>query len=604
MSLRDGIEILREEIAQMPQSPGVYKMISAQQEVLYVGKAKNLPKRVSNYTHAERLPYRLQSMVSQIARVEHLTAKNEAEALLLEASLIKEIQPKYNIQLRDGKSFPYILLTEDKEFNMLKKYRGTRKKDGQYFGPFPSAGAVNSTLNTLQKIFPLRSCSDAVLNNRDRPCIEYQIKRCAAPCVGKVEKEAYDQIVQDAKDFLGGKTSEMQKRLSEQMDKYSNNQQYEKAAEIRDRIYALTKVQADNRLSFEELGDADLVAIYRKGKNVCVVVRFVRLGQSFGNRMYFPSNSADATDEEVLMAFLGQLYQTNEPADKILLNRQLEEAEILQDALFDRFGRKVEVHSPQRGEKFKLIKHCEEEAEKALSEKIAENLSQKKFFEMVAEEFEFSESPEKIEVYDNSHIQGSSPVGAMIVVTEDGFAKNLYRKFNIKDSNAGDDYDMMREVLRRRIKNAEKDALPDIMLIDGGKGQLSVANEILQELDVAEVTLIAISKGEDRNAGREDYHMVDKPMRTLEHGSELAHFMQRIRDEAHRFAITSHRAQRSKKLKTSQLDSIEGIGATRKKALLSHFGSVSAIKQAEIEDLQMAEGISKKIAELVYNHFH
>jgi len=590
----------------MPPKPGVYRMLDESGQVLYVGKAKNLAKRVASYTRPEILTYRIQKMISETRAMEIVISKNEAEALLLEANIIKELQPRFNILLKDDKSFPYILLTADKEYNMMTKYRGARKRDGQYFGPFPSAGAVNRTLNILQRAFPLRSCSDSVLNSRTRPCLEYQIKRCTAPCVGKISAAEYGQIVEDARDFLQGKTKFVQEKLVKNMQAASDATEFEKAAQYRDRIQVLNRIQSEQKMTMQNVSDADVIGLYREGQAVCVQVFFIRGGNNYGNRAYFPSNSAGMEEGEIIAGFLGQFYQSNHPAREIYVSHKIEDNTVIEDALENNAKYKVRISVPMRGDKAAFMKNVVMNAKDAMHRKMAENVAHTKLLKQFAERFKLPEMPERIEVYDNSHIQGSNAVGAMIVVSDEGFDKKSYRKFTIKNSNLSDDYDMMREVLARRFKRAkqENSALPDVALIDGGAGHLSTAAKVMEELGINEVKLIAIAKGAERNAGKEEYHMLGEKPFNLEFGSQLAYFMQRIRDEAHRFAITTHRDKRSSDIKKSELDGIRGVGAARKKALLTHFGSVKGIKQAEIESLQEVEGISRNIAEMVYNYFH
>lgn len=604
MSLAEGIETIQEHIKMMPNKPGVYRMLDAEGKPLYIGKAKNLPKRVVSYTKPKSMPYRLQRMVSHTVKMEFSIVKTETAALLLEAMLIKELQPPFNIQLKDGKSFPYIFLSSDMEFNMMLKHRGKQKRKGSYFGPYLSAWAMRNAMDSLQKAFPLRTCSDSVFKSRTRPCLEYQIKRCTAPCVNKIPKDEYDGIVIQAKKFLSGKTSEVQKSLATQMQGFSDEHLYEDAAIIRDRIKALSRIQSEHRLN---LGteDMDVIVICRQEDKVCVHFSMVRQGQSRGNASYFPKNLSE-DDSKAIEEFLMQLYLDHPLPKMILTNAKLENVEVLEAALSERSEFKIKVVNPKKGVKAELIKYAEQNAKDALHKKISENTNQNKLLELVAEEFKLGETPERIEVYDNSHIQGTNAVGGMIVVTADGFDKKSYRKFNIKNSRLSDDYDMMREVLSRRFKRAinEKTVMPDLILIDGGAGHLTVTIETLADLGVNDVAIVAIAKGPERNAGKEEYHQPKRAPFSLERNSQLSYFMQRIRDEAHRFAITTHRAKRSKDTIKSALDEIEGIGAKRKKLLLNHFGSVDSIKQASIKDLEQVEGINQKTASQIYNYFN
>jgi excinuclease ABC subunit C len=601
MSISHGIEIIKTAIAQMPQASGVYRMFAEDGEPLYIGKAKNLPKRVVNYTRTDALPYRLQRMVAQTARMEFIVVKSETEALLLEATLIRDIKPRFNILLRDDKSFPYIMLTQDLQFNMLLKHRGSTKRKGEYFGPFVSGLAVNKTLDSLQKAFPLRSCSDSDFNSRTRPCLEYQIKRCTAPCVGKISESDYAKIVAEARDFLRGKTAEIQKRLAAEMQAASDAEEFEKAAVIRNRIWALSKIQSDQKLNFSLDTNLDAIIYHKEAERACLHLTFIRNGMNNGNQSFFPDNLPE-DDGEALEEFIMLFYQKHAAPPLILLNKHLENAAVLEDALSTISARKVRIEEPIKGEKFQLLKFAEKAAQENLQRKLAESASHAKFLKMAQEQFALAKIPERIEVYDNSHIQGTNAVGAMIVVNTDGFDKKAYRQFNIKTTALGDDYAMMREVFSRRFRTGEN--LPDLVLIDGGQGQLSSVLEAVEGLPVSGVTFVAISKGEDRKAGREEYHMVDRKPFVLEYRSELAFFMQRIRDEAHRFAITSHRNKRSKDMQKSELLEIEGVGGKRKKDLLNYFGSVSAIKAAQLADLQMVQGISAKTAQKIYDSFH
>jgi len=605
MSLEEGTKTIQNYLKTLTSSAGVYKMYSSSDELLYIGKARNLKNRVKSYTNTSNLAYRIKHMVSLIARMEFITTTSEAEALLLEANLIKKEQPKFNILLKDGKSFPYIYLTGDKDFNMLSKHRGSRKAKGEYFGPFASAGAVDKTLHVMQRMFPLRTCPDSVFNNRERPCLEYQIKRCSGPCVGKINKIDYNKIVTDARDFLKGKTNSIQKRYADKMQAASDAMDYERAATYRDKIESLSKIQARNLVSNHSLQDSDIIVLYRESEMVCIQLAIYRNGQNYGSQSYFPRINKEDTDSNILESFIGQFYQNNTPPKQILINQKIN-ANLLQQALQISFDKKVGFSQPQRGEKQKIIKMMLSQAKLAMDSKLAENKTQAKLLKEMAVQFNLPKTPERIEVYDNSHIQGKHQIGAMVVVDKEGFIKNQYRKFNMPYVKASDDYAMMAEMLTRRFKRltADENAIrPDVVLIDGGKGQLSAANQVIQDLGIYDVTLIAIAKGEDRNAGTEDYFMVGEEKQSLSK-TPLAYFLQRIRDEAHRFAITSHRAQRSKKTFTSALESIAGIGANKKAALLKHFGSVEVIKNASMDDLAKTDGISNHLAQTIYDYFH
>lgn len=581
-------------------------MLAENGEVLYIGKAKSLPKRVASYTRPEGLPYRLQVMISHVRAMDFHITRNEAEALLMESNQVKEIQPRFNILLKDGKSFPYILLTGDKDYNMMLKYRGKQARNGKYFGPFLSAGMVMKTLTQLQKAFPLRTCTDATLESRTRPCLEYQIKRCSAPCVGKITQEDYKKIENEAYRFLSGKTNDVQAELSIQMQEASERMDFERAALVRDRIYALSRIQSESRLNLSPDTNLDAIVFYTEAGKICVEVTFIRNGFNYGNNSYFPTSLEGVDETELPQEFIMQFYQSNPVPKAIITNMQVEDKEVIQEALQLKTGQFVEIDVPQKGDKLALIKMGERNAQEALARRMAENATQKKLLKMFCEEFQLPETPERIEVYDNSHISGTNSIGAMIVINENGMDKKSYRKYNIKEAAGNDDYAMMREVLTRRFARGKTEGgeMPDVVLIDGGAGQFSAVKQVLDDLGVSNVTLIAIAKGPERNAGNEEYHMAGRPPFRLKKGSELAYFMQRIRDEAHRFAITTHRAKRAKDLIKSGLDEIEGIGTVRKKALLHHFGSVGAIKQASVKDLQQVEGINAKVAEIVYNFFH
>ena len=607
-----GVKAIRNVLKTLPARPGVYRMHDSKGDVLYVGKARVLKNRVNSYTQVARLPKRLQRMVSQTRSMTIVTTQTEAEALLLEAQLIKRFRPPYNVLLRDDKSFPFILLREDHAFPRVQKHRGARRAKGQYFGPFASAGAVTSTLNALQKLFLLRSCSDSFFANRSRPCLLYQIRRCSAPCVGRISDADYAELVSDAKLFLAGKSTGVQARLGKQMAEAAQKQDYELAAVYRDRLRALTYVQGSQTVHAEGLGDGDIFALAGKAGQMCIQAFFIRGGQNWGHRSFFPAHTSDVPEDEVLSGFLMQFYEEVPPPRRILVDRDLGESELIAEALSERAGHKVEVSQPQRGARRKLIEQARRNAEEALERRMAESTTQAKLLRELTEVFELPEPPNRIEVYDNSHIMGTNATGAMIVAGSEGYRKNAYRKFNIKSGvTPGDDFGMMREVLERRFARLEKDdpdrtggEWPDLLLIDGGKGQLSSVIEVLEELGVNDVPVVGVAKGPDRNAGREVFHLPGGREVTLPPNSGLLFYLQRLRDEAHRFAIGTHRQKRAKSLTTSTLDEVPGIGPNRKRALLMHFGTARAVKSAALEDLERAPGISKAMARQIYDYFH
>ncbi len=607
-----GAAAIEAALKTLPFSPGVYRMTDSRGKPLYVGKARSLRKRVASYARPERLTPRIRAMVARTALLEVITTHTEVEALLLESNLIKQLKPHYNVLLRDDKSFPYILLTGDSEWAQLAKHRGARSRKGEYFGPFANAGAVNRTLNTLQRAFPLRSCADSVFASRTRPCLQYQIKRCTAPCVGRIAADDYGRIVGEARDFLAGRSSAIQKRLSDQMQGASESLAFEHAASLRDRIRALTEIQAHQDINIAKMGDADVIAAHESGGITCVQVFFFRNGQNFGNKTYFPSHAREQEPAEVLEAFLGQFYARVAPPPLVLVSHAPSEPELIAAALSVRAGRKVTLARPERGTRRKLVDHAVANAREALARHLAESATQRRLLEGVAEAFGLEAVPERIEVYDNSHVQGAHPVGGMIVAGPEGLIKKAYRKFNIKSEVApGDDYAMLREVLTRRFARAltedpdrSGESWPDLVLIDGGAGQLTIAKEVMAELGIADVPLAAISKGPDRNAGREHFHMPDRPSFMLAPRDPVLYFLQRLRDEAHRFAIGSHRARRSKAIGRSALDEIAGIGRARKKALLHHFGSADSVARAGLADLEAVPGVSGAVAKKIYDHFN
>ncbi len=610
-----GAQVILDHLRTLPMSPGVYRMLGKSGGALYVGKAKNLKKRVVAYTKAERLPLRLQRMVAETVGMEFVTTHTEVEALLLEANLIKRLAPRYNILLKDDKSFPYILITGDHPWPQIVKHRGARNRKGEYFGPFASAGAVNQTLSHLQRAFLLRSCADTVFATRSRPCLLYQIKRCSAPCVERIAHDAYDQLVAQARGFLSGRSQDIQHELAERMEEASRDLAYEDAAVYRDRIRALARISARQDINPQDIGEADVVALHQAGGQACIQVFFFRAGCNFGNRSFFPAQTQDQSAEDILAAFLAQFYDDKVPPRQILLSHPLAGADepLLAEALSLKAGRKVALSTPKRGDRRKMVVHAHDNAREALGRRMAESSAQAKLLAGAADLFALDGPPQRIEVYDNSHIQGTHAVGGMIVAGADGFLKNEYRKFNIAspDLSPGDDFGMMREVLSRRFRRAQKEdpdreggSWPDLVLIDGGPGQLKVAVSVLDELGIAEVTLVAISKGPDRNAGRERFHLPDKPPFSLPPNDPVLYFLQRLRDEAHRFAIGTHRARRSKAISGSPLDEIAGIGSQRKKALLHHFGSARGVSEAGLSDLQAVGGISAAMAKKIYDHFH
>ncbi len=674
--LARGVAAIRAVVKTLPQRPGVYRMLDAKGDALYVGKARQLKSRVGNYLHLAELSNRLRRMVAETASMEVVVTHTEVEALLLESNLIKRLMPRYNVLLRDDKSFPYIELAGGHDFPQLLKHRGARSAESEYFGPFASAGAVNRTLIALQRAFLLRSCSDSIFASRTRPCLLYQIKRCSAPCVGRIDRAGYARLLDEARGFLAGRSQEVQAELAKRMQAASDALDFEAAALIRDRIRALTHVQGLQDINVQSIADADVIAAHQVGGQTCVQVFFFRGGQNWGNRAYFPSHDRQLPLAEVLASFIGQFYDNKPPPRLLLLSEPVAESALLEEALSVRAGRKVELLVPQRGEKARLVRHALDNAREALGRRLAESASQQRLLERVAAAFGLEAPPRRIEVYDNSHIQGTNAVGAMIVAGPEGFIKNAYRKFNIRGGSIpsqtlqtlstpgrgqgegeapvapslppprpspaggrgrfaeglqaegehqrerearagdtplapGDDYGMMREVLTRRFARALKEdperaegSWPDLVLIDGGAGQLSAALDIMTELGIDDVAVVAIAKGPDRNAGRERFFLPGKPPFSLEPRDPVLYFLQRLRDEAHRFAIGTHRAKRAKALGRSPLDEVPGIGARRKKALLHHFGSAKVVARAGLAELERVEGISKRVAKKVYEHFH
>ena len=610
--LAAGAAIIRQYLATLPNGPGVYRMLNRRGDALYVGKARNLKKRVVNYTHPAKLPYRLQRMIAETVTMEFVTTHTEVEALLLEANLINQLRPRYNVLLRDDKSFPYILITGEHAFPQIVKHRGARKRKGHYFGPFATVGAVNRTITALQRAFLLRNCADTIFQTRSRPCLQYQIKRCSAPCVDRISPENYADLVSQARDFLAGRSSKVQEELAEQMQAASAELAFEQAAAIRDRIRALTQVQAHQDINFADLDDADVVALHQEGGQSCIQVFFFRGGRNFGNRAYFPAHGQGLDAPELLAAFLAQFYEKHPPPKLVLMSHVPAERALTVEALSLRADRKVRLVVPQRGSKRRAVDHAAANARDALSRRMAESATNRRLMDDLAARLDLEATPERIEIYDNSHIQGSSPVGAMVVSGMNGFEKNAYRKFNIRSPEAaGDDYAMMREVLTRRFTRAlkedpdrERGTWPDLVIIDGGRGQLSIAEEIFADLGIDDVSLLGIAKGPDRNAGREHLYRSGRPPIMLEPRDPVLYFLQRLRDEAHRFAIGTHRARRSKAISASPLDEIAGIGAKRKKALLLHFGSAQSVARAGLADLEAVDGINSAVARKIYGHFH
>jgi excinuclease ABC subunit C len=594
-------------------SPGVYRMLNAKGEVLYVGKARNLKNRVSNYARPSGHSARIARMIFETASMMFLTTRTEVEALLLEQNLIKQLKPRYNVLMRDDKSFPNILIGKEHAFPQLKKHRGRKTEKGSYFGPFASAGAVNRTLNQLQKVFLLRNCSDAMFEGRTRPCLQYQIKRCAAPCVGKVDAEGYNRLVADAERFLQGKTTHIQADLAAEMAKASEEMEFERAAALRDRIKALTNVQQAQGINPRGVTEADVIALHLEGGQACVQVFFIRANQSWGNRDFYPRTGSGAEAGEIMEAFLTQFYDDKEPPRMILLSHMVDNEDLVVQALSGLAGRKVELLLPQRGEKAELVENAARNARESLARKMAESSTQNKLLAGLAEAFDLDAPPQRIEVYDNSHIQGSNAVGGMIVAGAEGFLKSQYRKFNIKTAAGAnsDDFGMMKEVLTRRFERLLKedperksDAWPDLLLIDGGAGQISAVGEIMAELGVDDVPFIGVAKGIDRDQGKEEFYRPGAPAFALQRNDPVLYFVQRLRDEAHRWAIGAHRAKRAKAVSATPLDDIPGVGATRKRALLAHFGSAKAVSRAGLSDLTAVAGISEAMAQSIYDFFN
>lgn len=594
-------------------SPGVYRMLDDESRVLYVGKARNLKARVSNYARPSGHSARIARMISETTSMMFLTTRTETEALLLEQNLIKQLKPRYNVLLRDDKSFPNILVAKDHAYPQIRKHRGRKSDKGAYYGPFASAGAVNRTLNQLQKVFLLRNCSDAMYSSRTRPCLLYQIKRCSAPCTGNISEEDYATTVRDAERFLSGKSTDVQEKLAAQMADAAEAMEFERAAALRDRIRAMTQVQSAQGINPRGVPEADVIALHLENGQACVQVFFIRANQNWGNRDFYPRTGSGAEEPEILEAFLGQFYDGKDPPRQILLSHPIENSDLMAAALTEKLGRKVELLVPLRGEKAELIAGAARNARESLARKMAESATQTKLLRGLADAFDLDAPPKRIEVYDNSHIQGTDAVGAMIVAGAEGMLKSQYRKFNIRgdDLTPGDDFGMMKEVLERRFKrllkedpDRQSESWPDLLLIDGGAGQVSAVAEILGDLGVEDVPFIGVAKGLDRDAGKEEFHRPGARPTALRHNDPVLYFVQRLRDEAHRFAIGTHRAKRSKSISRTPLDEIAGVGATRKRALLAHFGSAKAVGRANLSDLKAVDGISEAMAQTIYDFFH
>lgn len=608
-----GVDCIRHYTKTLDGSPGVYRMLGSKGEVLYVGKAKHLKNRVRNYLNPMAMGGRIERMVSLTASMMFLTTKTETEALLLEQNLIKQLKPHFNVLLRDDKSFPTIYISTDHPFPQIRKHRGKRELNGKHYGPFASAAAVNRTINQLQKVFLIRNCSDAVFNNRTRPCLQYQIKRCSAPCVGLIEEDSYAELVNDAQSFLRGKTSKIQQNLASKMDLASKALEFEKAAALRDRIQALTQIQSVQGINPQTVSEADVIGLSLENGKACVQVFFIRSHQNWGNKSFFPKTGEGAEEAEILKAFLGQFYSNKHPPQEILLSHPIEDYDPMVSVLSELRGTKVKLNIPKRGERALLIENAVRNARESLNRKLSEVASQILLFERLAEKVGLDEIPEIIEVYDNSHIQGSYQYGTMICVGKEGFLKSSYRKYKIKDEQLtpGDDNGMMREVFTRRFRrlleeDPEKNSMlwPDLIIVDGGKGQLTAAKEILENFGLDEISVISVSKGPNRDQDIETIHLADMSRFKLEKNDSLLFFIQRIRDEAHRFAIGTHRSARRKNLRRSSLDAIPGIGAGRKHALLHHFGSVKEVKKAGIDDLKAVQGISESMARTIHSYYH
>ena len=603
-----GIELIKHYQKDLSNSPGVYRMIDSNHKTLYVGKAKNLKKRVSSYTKYSGHSLRIQQMIFATSSMLFLTTKNETEALLLEQNLIKQLKPKYNVQLRDDKSFPYIFISSEHDFPRLEKHRGQKKRSGNYYGPFASAGAVNRTLNTLQKVFLLRSCTDKEVKAGNRPCLNFHLKRCAGPCCGKISKSDYSKLVASADQFLRGRSEEVQKKLSKEMILASKEMNYELAASYRDRIKAISRIQSIQGINPQKVKEADIFALNFQSGQACVQVYFIRYNQNWGNRDYYPKVSSDMTKKEILEAFLGQFYLNRLPAKVILISNSIDNQNLLEKLFSEKLGKIVKIINPQKGEKKELVIDALRNAKEGLERKMAENSTQKNLLLKMADLLNLKNSPERIEVYDNSHIQGAYAVGAMVVSGPDGLMKSEYRKFNIKISELGnrDDTSMMQHVFSRRFKkkNTQDLKIPDVIILDGGKGQLSVIQNYLNDIGYGNIPIVAIAKGEKRNSGLEKFYHNKNNELEISNNDPLRYFLQRLRDEVHRYVIGAHRQKRSKSLMSTRLDEITGLGGIRRKNLLMRFGSTKEVSKASVNELQKVQGISRNLAEQIYNFFN
>ena len=603
-----GIELIKHYQKDLSNSPGVYRMIDSNHKTLYVGKAKNLKKRVSSYTKYSGHSLRIQQMIFATSSMLFLTTKNETEALLLEQNLIKQLKPKYNVQLRDDKSFPYIFISSEHDFPRLEKHRGQKKRSGNYYGPFASAGAVNRTLNTLQKVFLLRSCTDKEVKAGNRPCLNFHLKRCAGPCCGKISKSDYSKLVASADEFLRGRSEEVQKKLSEEMILASREMNYELAASYRDRIKAISRIQSIQGINPQKVKEADIFALNFQSGQACVQVYFIRYNQNWGNRDYYPKVSSDMTKKEILEAFLGQFYLNRLPAKVILISNKIDNQNLLEKLFSEKLGKIVKIINPQKGEKKELVIDALRNAKEGLERKMAENSTQKNLLLKMADLLNLKNSPERIEVYDNSHIQSAYAVGAMVVSGPDGLMKSEYRKFNIKISELGnrDDTSMMQHVFSRRFKkkNTQDLKIPDVIILDGGKGQLSVIQNYLHDIGYGNIPIVAIAKGEKRNSGLEKFYHNKNNELEISNNDPLRYFLQRLRDEVHRYVIGAHRQKRSKSLMSTRLDEITGLGGIRRKNLLMRFGSTKEVSKASVNELQKVQGISRNLAEQIYNFFN
>jgi excinuclease ABC subunit C len=604
-----GKEVIKKELPLIPKSPGVYKMLNHKGDILYVGKAKNLPNRLKSYVAEKNHIIRTERMLSQTFKLEITTTANESEALLLEANLIKKHKPKFNILLKDDKSFPFIFISNKDNWPQVTKHRGKKEKDGFYFGPFASAGSANWTIKMLQKVFQLRICDESTFKNRERPCILYQIKRCSAPCVNYIDQIDYKKSVEDAIQFVSGKSREIQKSLSKQMEEASEKLDFEKASIFRDRIKSLNIIQSSQRVNEANLIEADVIAAYKESGKTCIQVFFYRAKQNWGNQSYFPKHDPDQSVEEIMSSFIMQFYENKSVPKSIIINLDIKDKKLIEETLTQKENNSIIITIAKKGTKAKVVSLAEKNAKEALNRKIYETNNNKSLFEGIIKKFELKNNINLIEVYDNSHIQGTNSIGAMVTFGEDGFVKKRYRKFDIKTKGAEqDDFAMLKEVLTRRFKRAMLESgnylsLPDLILIDGGKGQYSSAKDVLDEFGLHDLPMIAIAKGKDRNSGNETFFFNGKTFK-FERNDPTLFFLQRLRDEAHRFAITSHRAKRSKSLKRSLLDQISGIGAIRKRALLNHFGSARAVESASFDEIKSVEGVEEKVAKKIYNFFH